>query len=114
MIVSKRGHGTRRRSMHLVAGRTRCCPRQGCLRLIKHLLHRLLLWNWMMTTSPEALQQEVNERRQDEKKQQQKGLPNPQGFHSGLAYCFRVATRWSSVSAIESRIAVSACTFFIL
>ena len=68
-IVSKRGNGARRRSMHLVAGGTRCCPGQGCLRLIKHLLHRLLLWNWMMTTFPDAPQQEVNQGQHDQKKQ---------------------------------------------
>jgi hypothetical protein len=45
-IVSKRGNGARRRSMHSVAGGTRCWPgRRGCLRLTDHLLHRLLLWN---------------------------------------------------------------------
>src|SRR5262245_13885723 len=100
MITGKRGHGTRRRSMHLVAGGTRCwAGRRGYLRLTGHVLHWLLLWSSMITTFPEALQQEVKERRQAEEKQQQKD------FHSGLAYCVRVATRWSPVSAIASRIA---------
>ena len=68
----------------------------------------------MMTTFPDAPQQEVNQGQHDEKKQQ-KDIPNPQVFHSGLAYCLGVAARWPSpVSPIASRMAVSACTFFIL
>jgi len=37
----------------------------------------------MVATFPDALQQEVNQGRHDEKKQQ-KDLPNPQVLHSGL------------------------------
>jgi hypothetical protein len=37
----------------------------------------------MITTFPDALQQEDNQGRHDEKKQQ-KDLPNPQVLHSGL------------------------------
>ena len=62
---------------------------------------------------PDSLQREVNQRRQDEEKQQ-KDLLNAQVSHGGLAYFFGGAAGWSPVSAIASRIAVSACTFFIL
>ena len=68
----------------------------------------------MITTFSDALQHEVKQERQDEKKQQKNQL-NALGFHSGLAYCFGVAVEWPfPVSAIASRMAVSACTFFIL
>jgi hypothetical protein len=41
--------------------------------------HGLILWNSVITTFPDALQQEVNQGQHDEN-QQQKDLPNAQVF----------------------------------
>lgn len=67
----------------------------------------------MLPTFSDALQQEVNQGQHDEEKQQ-KNLPNAHIFHNRLPYFFGAVSGWFPVSAIASRMAVSACTFFIL
>jgi hypothetical protein len=111
----RRGNSWRLRFMDSAAGCARCWRRhwgRGCLRLPAPLRHGLLLRDLILRAPLDSVHHEVNQRHQD-KNAQKNDLFKAQVFRRGLLYLFSVSARPFPVSAIPSRMAVSACMFFI-
>jgi hypothetical protein len=85
---------------------------RDCRRPLCYFPSGLILRVFTFGTPLGSLKQQVKERQQDEQ-YQDKDLFQTRSFHSCLSYFLLGAPGSSPVSAIASRIAVSACTFFI-